>query len=1015
MINASKEFKEKLKKGENIINYADITLSNGDVLHLTYKDFMIGGCSIEDKTTDGKFGVGYVVGKTLTIRIANHDEQFSQYDFYNAIIHVCVAMAMDNGTIEKIRKGVYYATVPSTTGEIIEISAVDGMFLLDRDYSASTTVYPASLQTIITDACLACGIPVGFRQFDNMGFMVQEKPEKATCRQVVSWACQVAGYNARIDNDGYMQLIWYNSALLEQYNYEGGDFKVYPHDIILDGGNFKDYAASMVISGGMFTDPMPEHVFQVKSLNVHTDDVQITGVRVIGKDDKAVLAGEEGYLIEVSGNPFVEGKEHEVANYLRGRMVGMSFRPFTAQVLDNPLYEPFEVVRVSDRKGNVYLSVVNSVSYTVGSYTQIACVAEDPVRNGSMYYSAAAAAVVEERRRAERELTDYDRAVQNMNQLAMNAMGYHTTYEDQPDGSRITYLHDRPLLKDSKTIYKQTIDGFFISTDGGESYTAGFDKNGNAVVNILYAIGIVADWIRTGRFECRKGDKLTFLADVDTGEVRIVADSFSLSNGETIQDIADGAVNAQTQSDIFNKLTNDGQVQGIYLRDGKIYINGSYIQTGTISVKKGNKTTFLANADTGRVEIVADSFSLSDGKTIESIAQEKAKSAVNAQTQLDIFNKLTNDGQARGIWLKDGQLYISFSYSQGGTLTLGGSNNERGNLIVLGDDGNRVMSIDKDGIYINDSSLKFTITGDKIENTITLTAIIGSSKYVTNINPSGASSFLYALNESNEWELRSSTSQSGSTVTVSNASGYRTNITADGVVLSNNVYFYRNRLNIVGGYFSQSGIYLNNESVYLSKNSLTLGTNSFFTNTTLHCAGTGYFDSYLNSKSGTSILNALNVTRNMHITGNLSVSGTKSRKVKTKNYSERLLYCCETSKPYFSDIGEAMLDENGICYVFMDDIFLETINTGCQYQAFLQKYGQGDIWVEERGTNYFLVKGTPGLRFGWELKARQAGFEAERLESFVQEDPEETIDYEKEAQKYIDEYYKEVLNYEEGY
>ena len=57
MIIASREFKEKLKKGANLVNYADITLSDGTVLNLTYKDFMIGGCQIEDKTTDGKFGV----------------------------------------------------------------------------------------------------------------------------------------------------------------------------------------------------------------------------------------------------------------------------------------------------------------------------------------------------------------------------------------------------------------------------------------------------------------------------------------------------------------------------------------------------------------------------------------------------------------------------------------------------------------------------------------------------------------------------------------------------------------------------------------------------------------------------------------------------------------------------------------------------------------------------------------------------------------------------------------------
>ena len=180
----------------------------------------------------------------------------------------------------------------------------------------------------------------------------------------------------------------------------------------------------------------------------------------------------------------------------------------------------------------------------MGADTQVACQAEDPVRNGSVYFSEAAAAVVEARRNSEKQITEYDMAVQNMTQIAMNTLGYHTTYDDRPDGTRITYLHDKPLLEDSKTIYKIGIDGFFVSEDGGKSYTAGFDKNGNAVVNILYSIGIVADWIRTGRFTVHKGNQVTFLADADTGEVRIVADSFSLSSGKTIESIAEDKSNS---------------------------------------------------------------------------------------------------------------------------------------------------------------------------------------------------------------------------------------------------------------------------------------------------------------------------------------------------------------------------------------------------------------------------------------------------------------------------------------
>lgn len=36
------------------------------------------------------------------------------------------------------------------------------------------------------------------------------------------------------------------------------------------------------------------------------------------------------------------------------------------------------------------------------------------------------------------------------------------------------------------------------------------------------------------------------------------------------------------QKSIFDRLTNNGQVQGIYLKDGKVYINGTYIDTGVL-------------------------------------------------------------------------------------------------------------------------------------------------------------------------------------------------------------------------------------------------------------------------------------------------------------------------------------------------------------------------------------------------------------------------------------------------
>ena len=128
-----------------------------------------------------------------------------------------------------------------------------------------------------------------------------------------------------------------------------------------------------------------------------------------------------------------------------------------------------------------------------------------------------------------------------------------------------------------------------------------------------------------------------------------------------------------------------------------------------------------------------------------------------------------------------------------------------------------------------------------------------------------------------------------------------------------------------------------------------------------------------------------------YVFGDLKVNGTKDRVVKTNNYSERLLYCYETPTPLFGDIGEARLDEEGICYVDIDDIFTETIAEQVEYQVFLQKEGEGDCWIAEKTPRYFIIKGTPRLKVAWELKAKQRDYQNIRLE----QNNRENYEYEK--------------------
>lgn len=125
---------------------------------------------------------------------------------------------------------------------------------------------------------------------------------------------------------------------------------------------------------------------------------------------------------------------------------------------------------------------------------------------------------------------------------------------------------------------------------------------------------------------------------------------------------------------------------------------------------------------------------------------------------------------------------------------------------------------------------------------------------------------------------------------------------------------------------------------------------------------------------------------NIAALGNLSVSGSKNCVQETENFGKRLINAYETCDYYFGDIGESQTI-NGESTVWIDDIFKEIISTEVDYQVFITKYGRGDIWVEERTKDYFVVKSKNDINFGWEIKGKRKGYEKYRLEEYVEEIP----------------------------
>ena len=181
-------------------------------------------------------------------------------------------------------------------------------------------------------------------------------------------------------------------------------------------------------------------------------------------------------------------------------------------------------------------------------------------------------------------LDAYDEKLKQMNDLAANTMGFYHTEEKDENGATVTYQHDKPTLGDSTIIYKMGIDGFFLSTDGGLTWTAGFDSNGDAVLNIVYAKGIQSKWVNTRGLTATDNEgNETFRIDEETGSVYIDPKVFMLGDTDIAETINQAVENS---SNIVMLLTSESQ--SVTTDENGNIIEG-YDCSTTVTVMSGSK------------------------------------------------------------------------------------------------------------------------------------------------------------------------------------------------------------------------------------------------------------------------------------------------------------------------------------------------------------------------------------------------------------------------------------------
>lgn len=512
----SSRFKaEQNNDNRNYLKYADITLTDGTVLNLTNTDFWSNGMKFEDSVSDDSaFTIGSANINTVNLSINNFDEKYTDYDFTNAevICYVGLEVEPTSGTekeIEKIR--ICTMTVVDTPYQdttIIELTCEDNMRKFDRDYSESKLKYPATRRQIIQDACNVCGVTLDTLSFDQDSYQIVTRPDDdaLTFRQVLAWVCQIGCQYARCDRYGRLTIKWYDTEIVDANRIE-------------------------INSTSKFTPNL--------------DDVVITGVRVTEyieatSDDKTAssyLYGNEGYVLEISENKLIpQGTGETVAAMIGEKCVGMSFRPFETQCLTDISIEAGDAVLITDRKGNKYKSFLTNVVLQPGVFEQISCNAESAARNSSKQYSLITQTVVDARKSVQKEKAQRELALEEFEKRLDKSSGVFTTIETQEDGSKIFYLHDKPKLSESQGIWRMTAEAWGVSNDGGNTWNGGMTVDGDAIVRILEAVGVNANWINAGAITVKDAEgNLLFSVDMDTKSVYI-SGNVQIGGGKTLDE-----------------------------------------------------------------------------------------------------------------------------------------------------------------------------------------------------------------------------------------------------------------------------------------------------------------------------------------------------------------------------------------------------------------------------------------------------------------------------------------------
>ena len=473
------------------------------------------------------FCVGSSVRAEFWVRIFNKDGKYKNNALATAEIRPKVTL-YDSETgeaVDTVPLGVFYVDKITIQDSDLRLACYDKMSLLEKPYT------PQNMQNSLLEVAKSIALsvlapcPDTPAQVPALQMVVDDSIFQGySKRQVLELIAEASGSFAAFDQDGALRFKWFSDTGIELH----ADMAKTPLE--LNGNTFS-------LDGNV---------------------VKVTGVRIVGEDTELARAGTDEYLLTINENPIAAAHPEEVARFVLERLSDTQYIPCKwTRIGGDPSLQVGDIVTVVDNKTAfdeakaeeydrypLYLSA-QSWTFNCGGFSDVYTSAgnaekdlnTDKGMTVSKRLSQLAKRITEAKKELTYEMDERQKALLLFNETIAGSMWLYTTYKQQEDGAYICYMHDEPELEESQTIYTFGASGFAWTTsgwnDGEPLWQYGFDRDGNAILNAIFAYKLTADVITSGLLKSKNGasyinmDDGTFCfraikeawMDTDTGEM----------------------------------------------------------------------------------------------------------------------------------------------------------------------------------------------------------------------------------------------------------------------------------------------------------------------------------------------------------------------------------------------------------------------------------------------------------------------------------------------------------------